>query len=147
MLGKPGCLVRQTIHEGRRRRLLPLILLSLVFLTLAIAETVAAQAPLAVQAWVEEKAAAHPIVHALPEKKPFLIGNKLYKYADPDPGLRVLLWARFEEGEAAHPVAWINERDGKRVFYMSPGSREEMAHPQIQALLKAAVQWGLGRPR
>ncbi|MCB1123044.1 MAG: ThuA domain-containing protein [Verrucomicrobiae bacterium] len=101
------------------------------------------QGPLAVQAFIAENAGEHPIVKNLDFSLPFMIGNKLYEYIDPDPAIKVLVQARYKEGEPVFPVAWTNEKNGKRVFYMSPGSPEEMALPQVQSLLKAAVLWGL----
>lgn len=96
-----------------------------------------------VKAWIEESAASHPIVQQLDFSEPFMIGDKLYEYIESDPEIEVLLSARYEEGEPAHPVAWTNPQDGKRVFYMSPGGLDEMALPQVQSLLKSAVVWGL----
>ncbi|MCZ6674421.1 MAG: ThuA domain-containing protein [Verrucomicrobia bacterium] len=101
------------------------------------------QPPLNVVCWFVASANEHPIVRAQGSKKSFLIGDKLYKYIDLDPALEILLSARYAEGEPVYPVAWTNEKDGKRVFYTSLGSIEEMALPQMQSLLKAAVQWGL----
>lgn len=99
--------------------------------------------PLQVSAWIEESASNHPIVKNLSFKGPIDIGNKLYEYIESDPAIEVLLSAKWEENEDAHPVAWTNEKGGKRIFYMSPGSLDEMATPEIKSLLKAAVLWGL----
>jgi type 1 glutamine amidotransferase len=99
--------------------------------------------PLQVTTWLEESVSKHPIVKRLDFREPFSIGNKLYEYIEPDPAIEVLLSARWEEGEPPHPVAWTNEKGGKRVFYMSPGSQDEMALPQVKSLLQAAVLWGL----
>ena len=98
---------------------------------------------LQVTTWIEESASKHPIVQRLDFSEPFSIGNKLYEYIEPDPAIKVLLSARWDEKEAPHPVAWTNEKDGKQVFYMSPGSQDEMALPQVKSLLQAAVLWGL----
>jgi len=103
--------------------------------------------PLAVEAWIEKSASTHPIVQNLPSTGPIKIGHKLYKYENLDPAINVILSARYSEEEPPHPVAWTNEKDGKRVFYMSTGSVEEMATYEIQSLLKSAIQWGLGAPR
>jgi hypothetical protein len=99
--------------------------------------------PLAVEAWIEASASDHPIVQNLSFNAPILIGHKLYQYEDLDPGIDVIMSARHTKEEPPHPIAWTNEQDGKRVFYMSPGGVEEMATPEIQSLLKAAVLWGL----
>jgi hypothetical protein len=99
--------------------------------------------PLQVSAWIERSAASHPIVKSLNFKGPINIGNKLYKYVDHDPEIKILLSAKWDENEEAHPVAWTNEKGGKRIFYMSPGSLDEMATPEIKQLLKSAVLWGL----
>ena len=99
--------------------------------------------PLGVNAWIEDSASNHPIVKNLPFKGPIKIGNKLYEYIEHDPAIQIIMSARWSEEEEPHPVAWTNEKDGKRVFYMSPGGVEEMATPEIKSLLKAAVLWGL----
>lgn len=101
------------------------------------------QPPLNVNCWIEPSARGHFILENLVPNQPFLIGDKLYKYVDLDPAIEVLLSARYADGEPDYPVAWTNERDGKRVFYTSLGSVEEMALVQTQSLLKAAVMWGL----
>lgn len=103
----------------------------------------AGDAPLSIKCWVVPSSLDHPLVRGREFSKPWLIENRLYRYTDQDPGLQVLLRARDQEGDPVQPVAWINEQDGKRVFYTSMGTAEEMALPQLQALLKAAVQWGL----
>ena len=100
--------------------------------------------PLAVEAWIEASASAHPIVQNLSFKGPILVGHKLYKYEDIDLKINVVMSARHTKETPPHPIAWTNEQNGKRVFYMSTGSVEEMATPEIQSLLKAAVLWGLG---
>ncbi len=99
--------------------------------------------PLAVGAWIEESASSHPIVQALPFTGPILIGHKLYQYENLDPAINVIMSARHSSDEPAQPIAWTNEKNGTRVFYMSPGGVEEMATPEIQSLLKAAILWGL----
>ncbi len=99
--------------------------------------------PLAVEAWIEESASSHPIVQALPFSGPILIGHKLYQYENLDPTIDVIMSARHSSDEPAQPIAWTNEKEGKRVFYMSPGGVEEMATTEIQSLLKAAILWGL----
>jgi type 1 glutamine amidotransferase len=99
--------------------------------------------PLHVDTWIETSASNHPIVKALTFKDPFKIDDKLYEYINLDPAIEVVLSARYEDGEPKHPIAWTNEKEGKRIFYMSPAGPEEMALPQIQSLLKAAVLWGL----
>ncbi len=69
------------------------------------------------------------------------IGDKLYKYTDLDPEVEVLLSARYPNEEAIHPVAWINETGGKRVFYTSLGGLEEIKSPVTQRLLTNAFIW------
>tara|TARA_B100000212_G_scaffold337013_1_gene311173 strand:- start:16559 stop:17419 length:861 start_codon:yes stop_codon:yes gene_type:complete len=100
--------------------------------------------PLAVEAWIEASASGHPIVQNLSFEGPILVGHKLYKYEDIDSEINVVMSARHTKKTPPHPIAWTNEQNGKLVFYMSLGSAEEMATPEIQSLLKAAVLWGLG---
>lgn len=101
------------------------------------------QPPLAVEAWIEKSASNHPIVQDLSFSDPIKIGHKLYQYENADPSIDVIMSARHTSDEPAEPIAWTNEKDGKRIFYMSPGSVEEMATPEIQSLLKSAILWGL----
>ena len=69
--------------------------------------------------------------------------QRKYEYIDIEPQVEVLLSARYEEGEPSHPIAWTNQKNGLKVFYMSPGGLDEMALSQVQSLLKSAVLWGL----
>ena len=96
-----------------------------------------------VNAWIEESAASHPIVQGLDFSESFMVGDKLYEYIDIEPQVEVLLSARYEEGEPSHPIAWTNQKNGLKVFYMSPGGLDEMALTQVQSLLKSAVLWGM----
>lgn len=97
-----------------------------------------------VETWIEASASDHSIVKGLNFSEPFMTGDKLYEYIEPDPVIEVLLSACYDDGEPVHPVAWTNEKNGLKVFYMSPGGLDEMALPQIQSLLKSAILWGLG---
>ncbi len=104
------------------------------------------QPVLSVDAWIEDDASNHPIIQQLSDKRPFSVGDKLYKYTQVAPEAQVIMSARWDDGEPPQPIAWTYEGDGKRVFYMSPGGTEEMGTPQIQDLLTAAIQWGLEAP-
>ncbi|MDB4778017.1 ThuA domain-containing protein [bacterium] len=98
------------------------------------------QAPLS--AWVEDKSLSHPIVQNLSDTR-FDIGEKLYKFDQLDPEIEVLVSARFSKDEPTMPVAWTNTIEGKRVFYTSLGTPEEMENHEIQSILKNAFIWAL----
>lgn len=101
------------------------------------------QSSLNVEAWVNDALKRHPLVFKLSFQDPFHVDGKLYKYTDLAPEVEVLLSARYSENEPVYPLAWTNEKDGMRVFYTSLGGSEEMALPETQSLLRAAVMWGL----
>ncbi len=91
--------------------------------------------------WPEAGNLDHPILKGFKVGDFVPIGDKLYKYTNLDPDLEVLLRARYPDEEAIHPVAWVNEKGGKRVFYMSLGGLDEMVLPETQRLLLNAFLW------
>ena len=94
-----------------------------------------------VRMWPEPTKLDHPILNGFKLGDFTPIGDKLYKYSDLDPAVEILLSARYPNEEAIYPVAWINEKSGKRVFYTSLGGLDEMAVPETQQLLLNAFVW------
>ena len=43
------------------------------------------------------------------------------------------------------PVAWVNTKEGRRVFYTSMGAPEDFPVPQFRRLLLNGVLWALGQ--
>ena len=76
----------------------------------------------------------------------FKVPSHLYK--NPDPARvgchsapdRATLSTGHPEVE---PIAWVNSKDGRRVFYTSLGSPEDFAVPQFRKLLLNGVFWAL----
>ncbi|MGK0237589.1 MAG: putative membrane-bound dehydrogenase-like protein [Candidatus Pelagisphaera sp.] len=91
--------------------------------------------------WPEASKIDHPILKGFKVGDFVSMGDKLYKYEDLEPEVEVLLSARYPNEEAIHPVAWINSKDGKRVFYSSLGTLEEMASRNTKRLLVNAIRW------
>lgn len=91
--------------------------------------------------WPEAGKIGHPILSGFKVGDLVPMGDKLYKYEDLEPEVDVLLSARYPNEEAIHPVAWINSKDGKRVFYSSLGTLEEMASRNTKRLLVNAIRW------
>jgi hypothetical protein len=91
--------------------------------------------------WPEASKIDHPILKGFKVGDFVPMGDKLYKYEDLEPEVEVLLSARYPNEEAIHPVAWINSKDGKRVFYSSLGTLEEMASRNTKRLLVNAIRW------
>ena len=94
-----------------------------------------------VRMWPEPTKLDHPVLNGFKLGDFTAIGDKLYKYSDLDPAIEILLSARYPNEEAIHPVAWINEKSGKRIFYTSIGGLDEMGMPETQRLLLNAFVW------
>ena len=91
--------------------------------------------------WPEASKIDHPILKGFKVGDFVSMGDKLYKYEELEPEVEVLLSARYPNEEAIHPLAWINSKDGKRVFYSSLGTLEEMASRNTKRLLVNAIRW------
>lgn len=97
-----------------------------------------------VRMWPEPRKLDHPILKGFKVGDFTPIGDKLYKYSDLGSDVNVLLSARYPEEAAIHPVAWVNEQGGKRVFYTSLGGLDEMELPETRRLLLNAFMWAAG---
>lgn len=98
---------------------------------------------LSAQVWPEASAINHPILQGFSIGDLIPVDDKLYQYEALDPEVEVLVRGRYPKEEAIQPVAWINEKEGKRVFYTSLGTVEEMKIPAVQRLLVQVIAWGV----
>lgn len=101
----------------------------------------------AVRYWPEARKLDHPILTGFALGELVEMDDKLYKYQNLDPAVEVLLSAHYPGEYETHPVAWIYEKGGKRVFYTSLGTVKEMAMPNTNRLLINALAWLAGSPR
>jgi putative heme-binding domain-containing protein len=75
----------------------------------------------------------------------FTAESHLYKYRKPVNTLTPLLSGRTEDGQSEiEPVAWINTRENRRVFYTSLGSPADFKLPSFRRLLMNGIIWALG---
>ncbi|MBC8001057.1 MAG: ThuA domain-containing protein, partial [Opitutaceae bacterium] len=86
--------------------------------------------------------AGSPILNGVgPE---FPVSSHLYRNRKPVNTLTPLLSGRLESGPSEiEPVAWINTRDQRRVFYTSLGAPDDFANPNFRRLLLNGVLWAL----
>jgi putative heme-binding domain-containing protein len=88
------------------------------------------------------EAAGHPILTGIPATARFTShlyrNRKLFRTVTP------LIRGQTEDGTSeVEPLAWINTRDNRRVFYTSLGSPEDFADPAFQRLLLNGILWAL----
>ncbi len=88
------------------------------------------------------EAAGHPILTGVPATQKFTShlyrNRKLFRTVTP------LLRGQTEDGTSEiEPIAWVNTRDNRRVFYTSLGSPEDFAEPAFQRLLLNGILWAL----
>lgn len=71
--------------------------------------------------------------------------SSLYRNRNLAATVTPLLNGRTEDGKSEiEPVAWINTRDDRRVFYTSLGSPDDFADPNFRQLLLNGILWALG---
>jgi type 1 glutamine amidotransferase len=69
----------------------------------------------------------------------------LYRSRNPAATLTVVLDGRIEGGQSEiEPVAWLNTRDNRRVFYTSLGGPGDFVNPSFRRLLLNGILWALG---
>lgn len=74
----------------------------------------------------------------------FVSESHLYRSRNPFRTVTPLLNGQTEDGQSAvEPVAWINTRDNRRVFYTSLGGPEDFADPNFRRLLLNGILWSL----
>jgi len=88
--------------------------------------------------------AQHPVLAGFgPEE--FAVTSHLYKNPDLPAWVTPLMTARLATGPEVEPIAWVNTKDNRRVFYTSLGAPEDFAVPQFRKLLLNGVFWAMDR--
>jgi type 1 glutamine amidotransferase len=89
--------------------------------------------------------AQHPVLAGLgPEE--FSVPSHLYKNPDLPAWVTPLMTARLAaQPEVVEPIAWVNTKDHRRVFYTSLGAPEDFALPQFRRLLLNGTFWAMDR--
>lgn len=85
---------------------------------------------------VEPKAKDHPVLKGV---EPFKTKGGLYKNPMVSDDVTVLLRGKIPEG--SEPVAWVREKDGRRVFYTSLGTLDDFKDPNFQKLVVNGLAW------
>lgn len=88
---------------------------------------------------VREKHKDHPVLAGV---SAFRSAGTLYKNPGLAPDVTVLLDGHWEE--QTEPVAWVREKDGRRVFYTSLGHPDDFRDPNFLRLLVNGVAWAAG---
>jgi len=71
--------------------------------------------------------------------------SSLYRSRNPANSVTPLLLGHTADGKSeAEPVAWINTRDNRRVFYTSLGGPDDFADPNFRRLLINGMLWAIG---
>jgi len=71
--------------------------------------------------------------------------SSLYRSRNPVGTVTSLLSGQTADGKSeVEPVAWINTRDNRRVFYTSLGSPDDFADANFRRLLLNGILWALG---
>jgi putative membrane-bound dehydrogenase-like protein len=85
---------------------------------------------------LEPKAKDHPVLKGVSE---FKTKGGLYKNANVASDVTVLLRGTIAEG--TEPVAWVREKDGRRVFYTSLGTPDDFKDPNFIRLVVNGLAW------
>ena len=85
---------------------------------------------------VEPRAKDHPVLRSVGG---FKTTGGLYKNPDVSGDVTVLLRGTIPMG--TEPVAWVREKDGRRVFYTSLGAPDDFKDPNFTRLLVNALAW------
>jgi putative membrane-bound dehydrogenase-like protein len=83
-----------------------------------------------------EKQKDHPVLKGV---SAFKTNGSLYKNPNVAPDVTVLLQGYM--GKEAEPVAWVREKDGRRVFYTSLGHPDDFKEPDFIRLLVNGLAW------
>ena len=88
----------------------------------------------------------HPVLAGIAPEE-FKITSHLYRNPDLPAWVTPLMTARISvNGQwETQPIAWVNTKDKRRVFYTSLGAPEDFAVSQFRKLLLNGVYWALGR--
>jgi putative membrane-bound dehydrogenase-like protein len=87
---------------------------------------------------VAEKGKDHPVLKGV---APFKSNGSLYKNANVAADATVLLTGTIPTPKQSEPVAWVREKDGRRVFYTSLGHPDDFADPNFLRLLTNGLSW------
>lgn len=85
---------------------------------------------------VAEKQADHPVLKGVAA---FKTNGSLYKNPNVAADVTVLLRGSF--GKESEPVAWVREKDGRRVFYTSLGHPDDFKDENFTRLVVNALAW------
>jgi type 1 glutamine amidotransferase len=86
--------------------------------------------------------ARHPVLKGITADE-FKVPSHLYRNPDLRSSVTVLMTARMTSRPEVEPIAWVNTKDQRRVFYTSLGAPEDFAVPQFRQLLLNGIQWAL----
>ena len=82
----------------------------------------------------------NPILNGVPPE--FRSKSSLYRNRNPINTVTPLLNGRTDDGQSpAEPVAWINTRENRRVFYTSLGAQKDFDDDNFKRLLINALFW------
>ena len=65
----------------------------------------------------------------------------LFKQVMPELAKDVKVLMTAKVGEVIEPVAWVREKDGRRVFYTSLGTPDDFQDPNFVRLLTNGLAW------
>ncbi|WP_439622374.1 PVC-type heme-binding CxxCH protein [Gemmata sp.] len=83
-----------------------------------------------------EKQADHPVLKGVAA---FKTNGSLYK--NPNVAADVTVLLRGSSGKESEPVAWVREKDGRRVFYTSLGHPDDFKDENFTRLVVNALAW------
>lgn len=86
--------------------------------------------------------AQHPVLAGIGADE-FKVPSHLYKNPNLPNWVTPLLTARMTGRPEVEPIAWVNTKDQRRVFYTSLGAPEDFEIPQFRRLLLNGVLWAL----
>lgn len=89
--------------------------------------------------------AQHPVLAGIGAEE-FPVPSHLYKNPGLPEWVTVLLTARMTGRPEVEPIAWVNTKDNRRVFYTSLGAPEDFPVPQFRRLLLNGIFWALDKP-
>ncbi|MEQ8784816.1 MAG: ThuA domain-containing protein [Pirellulaceae bacterium] len=84
-----------------------------------------------------EKANEHPVLEGVGP----IVSRKLYKAGPLAEGAVVLQTGTIEAKDATHPVTWVHQYKGGRMFYTSLGVPEDFENEHFRQMLVNAVRW------
>ena len=87
----------------------------------------------------------HPVLAGIGAEE-FKVPSHLYKNPNLPAWVTPLLTARMTGRPEVEPIAWVNIKDKRRVFYTSLGAVEDFALPQFRKLLLNGIFWALAQP-